>query len=84
MRKCIITFRSITPAQRSEALLKQAGIACKLQRTPKWMAEKGCGYSLHLENKDVLAAISVMREAEISHQKVYVLTDRGIPEELKV
>ena len=44
MRNCIITFRSVTPAQRGEAILKREGINCTLQRTPRSMQEKGCGY----------------------------------------
>ena len=44
MKKCIITFRSVTPAQRAEEVLRRAGVECSIQRTPKWMEEKGCGY----------------------------------------
>ena len=84
MRKCSITFRSITPAQRAEAVLKRTGLICTLQRTPKWMADKGCGYSLNLDCKDVTAATFLLREAGIAYRKVYTLTEAGVPEELRL
>ena len=43
-----ITFRSVTYAQRAERLLSRAGFRCRIQRSQRWMAEKGCGYSLRL------------------------------------
>ena len=42
MKNCIITFRSVTPAQRAEETLRRAGVECAVQRTPKWMEDKGC------------------------------------------
>ena len=45
----LITFRSVTFAQRGERALRQAGINCELQRTPRWMEESGCGYSLSVK-----------------------------------
>ena len=33
----VITFRSVTYAQRAEQLLKKAGFRCYLQRTPAWI-----------------------------------------------
>ena len=50
MKNCIITFRSVTPAQRAEDYLHRAGVDCTLQRTPKWMEEKGCGYSIRFDD----------------------------------
>ena len=41
MDTCLITFRSVTPAQRGENLLRREGITCSLQRTPKVLAEQG-------------------------------------------
>ena len=84
MRKCMITFRSVTPAQRAEGVLNRAGVECTLQRTPKWMEERGCGYSVRLSCKDIMAASLMLREAGISYRKVYALTDSGAPEELRL
>ena len=48
MKEYFVTFRSITFAQRGQQVMQDAGISAQLQRTPRWMEEKGCGYSLRL------------------------------------
>ena len=84
MKNCIITFRSVTPAQRAEEVLQRAGVECTLRRTPKWMEEKGCGYSVQLNQTDVMAAAMLLRQAGIGFRKVYALSDSGAPEELRL
>ena len=84
MKKCIITFRSVTPAQRAEGVLRRAGVECSVQRTPKWMEEKGCGYSLRLDCRDIMTAALILREAGISYRRSYSLTEQGTLEELRL
>ena len=81
MKNCMITFRSVTPAQRGEGVLKRGGIPCVLQRTPRWMQEKGCGYSLRLECRQVQEAVSLLRKQGVAFQKAYTLLDGGAVEE---
>ena len=50
MKYSLITFRSVTPAQRGERVLQRQGYSCSLQRTPRWMQEQGCGYSIRFED----------------------------------
>ena len=69
MRNCIITFRSVTPAQRAEVVLRRAGVECTIQRTPTWMEEKGCGYRLQLDCRDVMAASALLRPAGVNFRK---------------
>ena len=84
MENCMITFRSVTPAQRAEEALRRTGVECTLQRTPKWMEEKGCGYSVRLHREDVMAAAALLRQSGIGFRKVYAITDSGTPEELRL
>lgn len=77
----LITFRSVTFAQKGERLLKKAGISCSLQRTPKILSERGCGYCLRLQMKDAMAAVELLEEHEVSYGKTYVLTEGGVPQE---
>ena len=84
MRNCIITFRSVTPAQRAEEALRRAGVECAIQRTPKWMEEKGCGYSLRMSSRDIMAAAALLRQAGIQFRKVYSIGENGMPEELRL
>jgi hypothetical protein len=78
----MITFRSVTPAQRGERILQQAGIGCQLQRTPKKMEEKGCGYCLQLPCHLVQTAVEQLRNREVPFRKVYLNRENGIQEEL--
>ena len=81
MKFYYITFRSVTFAQRGERLLQKRGIRCALLRTPKWMAEKGCGYSLRLWIGDIHKPIKALQEAQVPFRKVYIQgTDGGLEE----
>jgi len=82
MKTCMITFRSVTPAQRGERVLKKAGIGCQLRRTPKKMEEKGCGYCLHLPCPMVQTALEQLRSQEVPFRKVYLSRENGTQEEL--
>ena len=83
MRMNFITFRSVTPAQRGQRILQQAGIEAALLRTPKWMEERGCGYCLRLRQEDTERALTLLRQGKLGFSKVYAGTDGGA-EELKV
>ena len=84
MKYCLITFRSVTPAQRAERELRKVGYFCALQRTPKWMEVQGCGYSLRVLHKDVRGCIDRLKEAAVSYRKVYCLRENGSTEELEL
>ena len=77
MKSYIITFRSITFAQRGEKVLQGRGYACYLRRTPRWMEERGCGYCLQLTVGDIREPIALLRQDEIPMRKVYVQTGNG-------
>jgi len=82
MKNCMITFRSVTPAQRAEGLLRRAGMESTLQRTPRWMEEQGCGYSLRVHCREVMQALEVLRSRDVSFRKVYLTRENGKMEEL--
>ena len=84
MKFCLITFRSVTPAQRAENLLHRNGIGCSMQRTHSWMEEQGCGYSLRIKQNDVASSVALLRRNQISFRKVYVYHEDGTAEELSV
>ena len=82
MDTCMITFRSVTPAQRAEILLRREGIGCTLQRTPKALADQGCGYSLRLRCDRLTEAVEWMRRQGIVYRKAYRITESGRPGEI--
>ena len=81
MDLCIITFRSVTPAQRGESLLRREGISCSIQRTPRTLAEQGCGYCIRLRCMQVPKATELLRQRGIAYRKTY-RWQAGIPEEV--
>lgn len=82
MRFCLITFRSVTPAQRAERVLKEAGMDCMIQRTPRWMSDQGCGYSLRLRQEYAAQAAAMLQDQNITYQKIYLHRENGVYEEL--
>lgn len=82
MKFCVITFRSVTPAQRGEGVLRKAGLECNIQRTPRWMEEQGCGYSLRLRCRDVSLAVDLLRERGVPYRKLYTTREDGKMEEM--
>lgn len=84
MKQYYITFRSVTFAQRGEQVLNRKGIRCVLQRTPRWMEEKGCGYSLVLRTRDAVPAVDALRQDGVQIGKIYAQRPDGVLEEITV
>ncbi len=76
-----ITFRSVTPAQRGEGILRRNGIRCALQRTPRWMEERGCGYCLRIHSR-IGEAVALLQTAQVPFRKVYLQSMDGKAEEV--
>ena len=79
-----ITFRSVTPAQRGERVLKRAGIHVTLSRTPKWMEQQGCGYSLRVQTHKAAESAQMLRDEHVEFRKIYLLRENGKGEELSL
>ena len=84
MGSFMITFSSVTPAQSGEATLRRAGFSCSLQRTPRWMEAKGCGYSVRLRAEQVEDAVRLLQERNIRFRKVYKREKDGTISEVTV
>lgn len=75
MNFCLITFRSVTSAQRGERLLRNAGLDCHLRRTPRWMEEQGCGYSLRILMDDLYKCKAILDRNQVQYKKIYTPDD---------
>ncbi len=84
MRYYFITFRSITFAQRAESILQKAGIACNLQRTPRYMEQQGCGYTIRVHEAAAQRAVHLLRQYQVSYRKLYLRLDSGVMEEVRL
>ncbi len=82
MQTSLITFRSVTPAQRAHAFLRREGVSCHIQRTPRYLESQGCGYGLRLPYGSAAEAAQLLRSAGIDYRKVYLQPDDGKLEEL--
>ncbi len=82
MDQFFITVRSVTVAQRGKALLEGRGIRCSLQRTPRWMEEKGCGYALRIPGGRLQEAAQILRAGGIAYRKAYAQRGNGDVEEV--
>lgn len=80
----LITFRSVTYAQRGERVLNRAGERCSLRRTPRWMEEQGCGYSLRVHTGNIARAVGLLRSEQLPMGKVYLRREDGGLEEVTV
>ena len=80
MKTEFITFRSITLAQHGQRVLQKAGMEVILQRTPRPMAERGCGYCLRLRPEDLMRAVERLRKENIAFSKVYATTGDRLEE----
>ena len=81
MKDCYITFRSITAAQRGESVLRRSRIDAILQRTPRWMEELGCGYSLGIRREQAGEVSGILKKAGIAYRKIYSQKENGAFEE---
>lgn len=82
MKAYFVTFRSITFAQRGETVLAKAGISCTLQRTPRWMEAKGCGYCLRVPWQRGTDAVYALRAQQVDFQRIYLKKENGMIEEV--
>lgn len=77
----LITFRSVTLAQRGERLLRSHNIPCAMQRTPKKLTERGCGYCLRLRGTDAPRAVELLQGEKLPFERIYALGEDGSTEE---
>ena len=69
MEQYYVSFRSVTYAQKGQRALEEKGQSCFLQRAPKWMNMRGCGYAIAV--KDPGMAARILREKKAPWEKIY-------------
>ena len=73
----LIVCTSLTQAQRSIQYLERAGIHGWLLRSPMAISGTGCGYSVKIAQKNLNAALTILRRYQVPYVGVYV----GSPQE---
>ena len=82
MKEWLITFRSITFAQRGERAMRKNGVPCALQRSPKAISQRGCGYCLRLTDRNAIRAVGILQKEQLRYEKIYVLENGKMEERL--
>ena len=77
----MITFRSVTFAQRGEQALRNNRIACRMQRTPKHLTERGCGYCLRFQGVEISEIMDILHREKLPYEKVYAVKEDGSTQE---
>lgn len=80
MKDYLITFRSITLAQRAQAAMEGESVRCRLRRTPRWMEERGCGYAVEARLAALEQGTDILKNRGIGWKKAYLLTGDGVEE----
>lgn len=82
MKSYLITFHSITLAQRAERAFEGQEIPCHMRRTPRWMEERGCGYAVEAKLADLQSGLNLLRQQGIPYRKSYRLNGDNTVEEV--
>ena len=82
MKQSYITFRSVTFAQKAERILKKAGMDCTMQRTPKELSQRGCGYCLGMRPGQIIRAAQLLDAEKVDYGKLYAVSLDGGYEEI--
>ena len=70
MTQYLITFRSLTHAQRSARILERAGITASVIKAPQGLSSSGCAYAVTLRRAPE-AALALLNRNGMSIGKVF-------------
>ncbi len=76
------TFRSVTTAMRGSRILESVGISSITVRTPKYLQQQGCGYSLRVRGEAMARAKQALEQAEIRYSRIYRKDENGAWQEV--
>lgn len=73
----IILCRSMTAAQRAAQVLQRAGVFASVTKAPQSANPGGCTYGVKIGERNLSAALNLLRQSEISFGAVFALDQRG-------
>ena len=66
----LLTFRSLTYAQRAARILERAGVVGTVSRVPKAAATRGCAYGVTIAARHKERAVEVLAAAGLAPERV--------------
>lgn len=79
----LITFRSITYAQKAGSILEHGGIRASLMRAPLILSSEGCGYALRLRQNRLNDALTLLRASSMRFLRVWEEKEDGTYTEIR-
>ena len=67
----LLSYRSLTYAQRASRILERAGLTGTVTRMPKSISEKGCGYALIVRPRDLDRILSLLKNNGLRPERIY-------------
>jgi len=80
----LLLTRSITHAQRLSGMLEKAGISAPFFRPPISLTSRGCGYAVRISEKNLTAAIRLLRPAGLEPVRIYYFSGNGAFREINL
>lgn len=73
----LLMCKSLTYAQRSALVLERIGITAIITKAPKSATGQGCNYSVKVSEKNLVRAISALKEAALGPTRVFMVSHDG-------
>ncbi|MCD7845357.1 MAG: DUF3343 domain-containing protein [Oscillospiraceae bacterium] len=76
----LLTFRSLTYAQRGARVLERAGVTGTLSRLPKSVSTRGCAYCVIVSARNRERAVNLLTAAGLAPERVIQRDENGVLE----
>ena len=80
----LILCKSLTYAQRAARVLEQAGISARPVQVPQNISNKGCGYSVRVQERKVYDALHVLDGSGFKKGRVFFQSSKGELQEVDI
>lgn len=80
----LIICRSLTYAQRTQAVLERSGIAAHIMRSPRTISDTGCSHAVKVSERRLADALAVLRRVDMSPERVYMTAADGSYKEVSL
>lgn len=77
----LLTYRSLTYAQRSARVLERAGITASVSRVPRSVSRRGCAYCVVIPTRHRERALALLDAASLRPERVLLRRADGSVEE---
>lgn len=80
----LIICRSLTYAQKTEAVLERAGITAHIMRSPRIISGTGCSHAVKVSERRLADALTVLKRVDMAPERVYIMSADGSYKEVSL